>query len=140
MTDSSIPGVSSTKVGIGALQRYDGYEDDDDDRKKGGRKKFRGMYIDDDPMSRAEMDGSLNDDVDGFDMEGVDFEVRPALLYAILLHVAMGRLRFWGLTYGRRLQYILFLPSSVASMEGKINFWSEHSRGRFLFAFVRTGH
>jgi pentatricopeptide repeat protein len=45
--DKSIPGVNTTKVGIGALRRYD--EDEREGRnKKDVRKKFRGLYLDDD--------------------------------------------------------------------------------------------
>lgn len=76
IVDSRLPGESSTQVGIGALQRFDQYKDDDSDRKKGGRQKFRGMFIEDDPMTRAELDGSFDSDFDNVDLNDIDLEVR----------------------------------------------------------------
>lgn len=51
--DTSIPGVSSTKVGIGLLRRVD-EEERDEDPKPGKRKKFRGLYIDSDDATTVE--------------------------------------------------------------------------------------
>ena len=45
--DRSIPGVNTTEVGIAALRRYDEKELDADP-KPGVRKKFRGLYMDED--------------------------------------------------------------------------------------------
>jgi pentatricopeptide repeat protein len=47
--DTSIPGTDSTQVGISALKRLDDTERDADP-KPGKRKKFRGLYIDDDEI------------------------------------------------------------------------------------------
>jgi pentatricopeptide repeat protein len=47
--DTSVPGVSSTKVGIGALRRMDEKEKYEE-LKPGKRKKFRGLYIDDEDL------------------------------------------------------------------------------------------
>ena len=47
--DTSVPGVSSTKVGIGALRRLD-ENDNYEELKPGKRKKFRGLYIDDEDL------------------------------------------------------------------------------------------
>ena len=45
--DRSIPGVNTTEVGIAALRRYDENEPDTES-KPGVRKKFRGLYMDED--------------------------------------------------------------------------------------------
>mmetsp|Transcript_1596 Transcript_1596/g.1763 ORF Transcript_1596/g.1763 Transcript_1596/m.1763 type:complete len:1121 (+) Transcript_1596:109-3471(+) len=47
--DTSIPGISSTKIGIGSLRRIDEKEKDEETRP-GKRKKFRGLYIDEDDL------------------------------------------------------------------------------------------
>merc|ERR1712161_9276 len=47
--DTSIPGISSTKIGIGSLRRIDEKEKDEETRP-GKRKKFRGLYIDEDEL------------------------------------------------------------------------------------------
>ena len=64
-TDTSVPGVSSTKLGITSLRGYD--EDREERRKKGVRKKFRGLYVEDDDMKMTgtefdEAFGTLVDD------------------------------------------------------------------------------
>jgi pentatricopeptide repeat protein len=51
--DTSVPGVSSTKVGIGLLRRVDERERDEDP-KPGKRKKFRGLYIDSDDATTVD--------------------------------------------------------------------------------------
>lgn len=56
--DTSIPGLSSTKVGIGALRRMD-ENDRDEEPKPGKRKKFRGLYIDEDATTTTD---DLDDD------------------------------------------------------------------------------
>ena len=47
--DTTIPGMSTTKIGIGALRRMD-ERDDDDVTKPGKRKQFRGLYVDEDDL------------------------------------------------------------------------------------------
>jgi hypothetical protein len=47
--DTSIPGVDSTKIGIGSLRRLDEKEREEE-RKPGKRKKFRGLYVDEDDL------------------------------------------------------------------------------------------
>ena len=47
-TKSSIPDELSTKVGISSLRRYDENDRDEPPKKGAARKKFRGLYLDDD--------------------------------------------------------------------------------------------
>jgi pentatricopeptide repeat protein len=59
-------GESNTKVGISQLQRYDDHNREEEP-KPGKRKKFRGMYVDDDAVLTAE-------DIDEYTEEGDELE------------------------------------------------------------------
>ena len=67
--DTSVPGVNSTKVGIGALRSIDEREKDYE-YTPGKRKKFRGLFIDEDDL--ATIDDFQEDDFDSDDEEGDD--------------------------------------------------------------------
>ena len=62
--NTQIPGTDSTKVGIGALKRLDDIERETEP-KPGKRKKFRGLYVDDDDILTI-------DDVDSVDLTDED--------------------------------------------------------------------
>lgn len=65
--DTSIPGESSTKLGINALQRYDQH-DREEEPKKGVRKKFRGLFIEeDDLLTVDDLDESMSQDFEDGD-------------------------------------------------------------------------
>lgn len=68
--NTGFPGVSTTKVGIGALRRYDENERDDE-RKPGVRKKFRGLYVDDDAVFTAD---ESDDAIEEALIENVDID------------------------------------------------------------------
>eukprot|EP00980_Cylindrotheca_fusiformis_P009337 scaffold2047_cov129-Cylindrotheca_fusiformis.AAC.16 len=61
--NESMPGEDTTKLGLSQLRRYD--EDERDEKPKPGkRKKFRGLYIDDDdgPMTLGDVEDYEEDD------------------------------------------------------------------------------
>ena len=60
-TDKSIPGENSTEIGLSQLRRYD-ENLRDDEPQPGKRKKFRGLYIDDDAVLTT-------DDIDNYDQD-----------------------------------------------------------------------
>jgi hypothetical protein len=67
--DTSVPGVSPTKFGIGNLRKLDDDDDDRDNEKKGTRKKFRGLYLDEDAVDaidnlKEHFEESFGDDDD----------------------------------------------------------------------------
>ncbi len=63
--DTSVPGVDSTKVGIGALRHMDEREKDYE-YTPGKRKKFRGLFVDEDDLATIDdiENSSDNEDVD----------------------------------------------------------------------------
>ena len=81
--DTNIPGVNSTKLGIGALRRLDEKEKDEE-RKPGKRVKFRGMYVEDEdlptiddgnaPLEYAELNRTTDDEDDLFADDEEEFE------------------------------------------------------------------
>lgn len=81
--DTSIPGMDSTKVGIGALRRLDDIERETEP-KPGKRKRFRGLYVDDDAImttddleaqSNVEEDEDDDDDVNVTNTDDDDNEI-----------------------------------------------------------------
>jgi hypothetical protein len=66
-TKSSVPSENSTKIGISALRRYD-EEETDEQRKKGARKKFRGLFLDDDGVE------TIDEYAEEFDGETIENE------------------------------------------------------------------
>jgi pentatricopeptide repeat protein len=67
-TNKDIPGENSTKVGISQLRRYDDHHRDEVPQP-GKRKKFRGLYIDDDAVLTTD-DMDYQDDIEDYDEEG----------------------------------------------------------------------
>jgi len=67
--DNSVPGVSSTKVGVGALRHMDEREKDYE-YIPGKRKKFRGLFLDEDDV--ATIDDIQGDEDSGFHEDEVD--------------------------------------------------------------------
>jgi pentatricopeptide repeat protein len=58
-TDQSIPGINPTEVGIAALRRFDDHHREVDE-KPGSRKKFRGLFMDEDSAtSMDELDDTF---------------------------------------------------------------------------------
>jgi len=70
--DTSVPGISSTKIGIGALRQMDEREKDYE-YTPGKRKKFRGLFVDDDDLPTIddvkgdEDESAYENDEDAFD-------------------------------------------------------------------------
>ena len=67
--DNSVPGVSSTKVGVGALRHMDERETDYE-YTPGKRKKFRGLFVDEDDIAtiddvRGDLDSGFHEDEEG---------------------------------------------------------------------------
>jgi hypothetical protein len=60
-TKSSIPDELSTKVGISSLRRYDENDRDEPPKKGAARKKFKGLYLDDDAEQLVNDYASVND-------------------------------------------------------------------------------
>ena len=60
-TKSSIPDELSSKVGISSLRRYDENDRDEPPKKGAARKKFRGLYLDDDAEQLVNDYASVND-------------------------------------------------------------------------------
>jgi pentatricopeptide repeat protein len=72
-TKSSVPSENSTKIGISALRRYD-EEETDEQRKKGARKKFRGLFLDDDGVE------TIDEYAEEFDGETIENDAASAFL------------------------------------------------------------
>jgi pentatricopeptide repeat protein len=69
--DTSVPGVSPTKFGIGNLRKYD--QDERDNEKIGKRKKFRGLYLDEDAEDAIDdLKGHFEDSFGDDDSETFD--------------------------------------------------------------------
>ena len=64
--DTSVPGVDSTKVGLGALRNVDEREKDYD-YTPGKRKKFRGLFIDEDDLATIDDLENFSDDEESDD-------------------------------------------------------------------------
>mmetsp|Transcript_23202 Transcript_23202/g.64308 ORF Transcript_23202/g.64308 Transcript_23202/m.64308 type:complete len:1152 (-) Transcript_23202:1762-5217(-) len=70
--DRSVPGVSSTKVGIGALRHMDEREKDYE-YTPGKRKKFRGLFVDEDDIATSDdLRGGDDDEGDEIDFDDED--------------------------------------------------------------------
>ena len=68
--DTRVPGMNSTKVGIGALRHLDERENDYE-YTPGKRKKFRGLFVDEDDLATID-DFDRGDDFESDDEDGDD--------------------------------------------------------------------
>jgi pentatricopeptide repeat protein len=83
--DTSIRGVNTTKVGIGALRHVDS-RDFEEERTPGKRKKFRGLYVEDEDLRSTDdmkdPNQFLKDNHDTlWDNNGEDYMVSPTKKY-----------------------------------------------------------